>query len=382
MPSKRDYYEVLGIGRDAAGDEIKRAYRKLALKFHPDNYQGDKSEGEAKFKELAESYEVLSDGEKRSRYDRFGHEGLRGAGVHDFSSMGFGDIFSMFGDIFSGMGFSSRGTVAERGSDLEAEIELTLEEAADGAERTLEFDRMDFCKSCTGTGAKKGTETRKCSTCGGYGQVQQQVQGFFGVSVRVGACPACQGSGKEIPHKCPDCSGTGRATNHHTLTVKIPAGISDGQVVRVRGQGEPGRVGTARGDLHVYVHLRPHLLLTRQGDDLVCQAPISFTTAALGGTIQIPVLRGVQELDIPPGTQYGEILTLRKQGMPRLGRSGRGKLHVQILIETPKKLSKKQRQALGAYESLEDLSQMPKGKKYLDTLNRYEKNLTKAKKKP
>ncbi len=372
MPSKRDYYDILGLGRSAGADEVKRAYRKLAIKFHPDNYRGDKTEGEAKFKELAEAYEVLSDPQKRQRYDQFGHAGLRGAGVHDFSSMGFGDIFSMFQDIFSGSGFGSGiRSDGRAGLDLETEVELTLEQVATGAEKTLEFERMDLCDACGGTGAKSGTQPAKCNTCGGYGRVQQQVSGFFGMSVRVVVCPECHGSGHFIREKCPRCAGTGRVRKKRALTVHIPPGIHDGQVVRVRNEGEPGRVGPNKGDLHVYVHVQPHPLLARRGDDLVCQAPVSFPIAALGGNVTVPTLTGPEEIHVPAGSPTGHILTLRKRGLPSVGGGRTGDLHVQIFVEVPKKLTKQQRELLGAYAETENDNLTPQRKSFMDALKDY-----------
>jgi len=376
MPSKRCYYEVLKAERTVGADDLKRAYRRLALKYHPDNYKGDKAEGEAKFKELAEAYEVLSDPQKRSRYDQFGHDGLRGAGVHDFSSMGFGDIFSMFQDIFAGSGFGGARTASpsDRGLDLETEVTLTLEEVASGAERTLEFERMDFCKTCSGSGAKPGTTPEKCRTCGGYGQVQQQVSSFFGMSLRVVPCPDCGGKGNIVRQKCSACDGTGRQRTKRMLTVHIPPGIRDGQVVRVRDEGEPGRSGTSKGDLHVYVGIKPHPLLSRRGDDLICQVPIPFTIAALGGKVSVPTITGPEEIDIPAGTQNGQVLTLKKRGLPAVGSGRNGHLHVQVFIEVPKKVSRKQRELLETYATTEQENITPQRKSFLDTLKEYFKD--------
>ncbi len=369
MGRKRDYYEVLGVARNTGSDEIKRAYRKLALKYHPDNYKGDKDEAEQKFKELAEAYEVLSDPVKRQRYDRYGHEGLRGAGVHDFSSMGFGDIFSMFDEIFGGMGFSGRRSPRrERGFDLETEVELTLEQVATGVEKTLEFERTDLCETCGGSGCKPGTDPRKCKTCGGNGQVQQQMQGFFGVSVRIVTCPTCKGKGSVVIDPCGDCRGTGRRRKKRILTVHIPPGVQDGQVVRARGEGEPSSSGTARGDLHVYVRVNPHPLLVRRGDDLYCQVPIPFSLAALGGKIEVPTLAGPEEIKVPSGAQNGDLLTLKQRGLPspRTGRTGDE--HVQVFIEVPRKLGKEQRELLGRLGEIDKVSVTPQRKGFLEKL--------------
>ena len=370
MPTKRCYYEVLSLKRTAGATEIKRAYRKLALKYHPDNYQGDKAEGETKFKELAEAYEVLSDPEKRQRYDRYGHEGLRGSGMHDFSNMGFGDIFSMFNDIFGG-GFGGGRRRRDAGLDLETEVDLSLEEVMTGCERELEFERMDYCETCSGSGAKPGTTPSKCETCGGYGQVQQQVSGFFGMSVRVIDCPDCGGAGERIDDPCEDCNGSGRQRKRRLLKVAIPAGIADGQVVRVRSEGEPGKRGTPRGDLHVYVRVREHPLLKRHGDDLVCQAPIGYATAALGGKIEIPTLTGPEEIEIPSGTQPGDVLTLKGRGLPSLAGRRTGSQHVQVFIEVPKKVNKEQRALLEQLAALDHESVTPKRKSFLETLKDY-----------
>ena len=373
MPDKRDYYDVLGVAREASPDDIKRAYRRGALKHHPDNVKGDKGEAEKKFKELAEAYEALSDPVKRQRYDRFGHEGLRGAGLHDFTNMGFGDIFSMFEDIFGGMGFGG-GRSADRGLDLETQVEVTLEQVATGVDQTLEFERMDMCETCGGSGARAGSHPQKCSTCAGYGQVQQQMQGFFGASVRIIPCPQCRGKGNLVKDPCGDCKGAGRRKKHRVLRIHLPPGIQDGQVVRARGEGEPNAGGTSRGDLHCYVRVRPHPLLGRRGDDLVCQAPISFTQAALGGKVQIPTLNGPEELVLPAGTPSGEVFTLKRRGLPSAHRNRVGDLHVQVLVEVPRKLTDRQRELLTEYartEALNPAGSGPQQKSFLDKVKEY-----------
>lgn len=373
MPGKRDYYEVLGLERNAGAEEIKRAYRKGALKYHPDQYKGDKAEAETKFKELAEAYEVLSDPVKRQQYDRFGHEGLRGAGVHDFTNMGFGDIFSMFEDIFGNMGFARGGGPrgADAGMDLETEVELTLEQVATGANQTLEFERMDMCDSCSGSGSKPGTSPTRCSGCGGYGQVQQQVQGFFGMSVRIIPCPKCRGKGQIVTDPCPTCKGTGRRRKKRVLTVHIPPGIHDGQVVRARGEGEPSPAGTSRGDLHVYVRVAQHPLLGRRDSDVFCQAPISFTQAALGGKLAVPTLAGEQEIDVPAGTQNGDVIVLKQQGLPSSRGRGKGDQLVQVFVEVPKKLTAQQRELLTQLAKTEEAEITPQRKNFFDKLKTY-----------
>jgi len=371
MKQKRDYYEVLGVDRSAGPDDIKRAYRKGALKYHPDNCKGDKAEAEVKFKELAEAYEVLSTPERRGLYDRYGHEGLRGAGVHDFSNMGFGDIFSMFEDIFGGMGgMGGRASHSDRGYDLETQVELTLEQVATGLDETLEFERMDFCDTCGGSGAKPGTSADRCGTCGGYGKVQQQVSGFFGVSIRVTVCPRCKGKGAIVKEPCPDCDGSGRRRKKRVLTVRIPPGIGDGQVIRIRNEGEPGATG-GRGDLHCYVQIKPHLLLARRGDDLYCQVPILFTHAALGGPVEIPTLAGPEHVEIPAGSQTGDTISLKRRGLPnpRTGRTG--DQHVQLFVEVPRKLSKRQRELLTEYAKVEEHHVSEQRKSFLDKLKEY-----------
>jgi molecular chaperone DnaJ len=364
---KRDYYEVLGVDRNSAPEDVKRAYRRGALKHHPDNFRGDKAEAEKKFKELAEAYEVLSDPVKRQRYDRFGHEGLRGAGMHDFSSMGFGDIFSMFEEIFGGGGFSRGEGPSDRGLDLETEVELTLHQVAKGAEQTLEFERWDLCDTCAGSGSKPGTAPQRCPTCGGYGQVQQQVAGVFGMSIRISECPKCRGKGATVTDPCSQCRGSGRRKKKRILSVHIPPGVQEGQVVRVRGEGEPNSTGTSKGDLHVYVRVAPHPLLTRRGDSLICQVPITYSQAALGGKIMVPTLNGSEEIAIPAGIQNGDILTLKRRGLP--SRGGRvGDQYVQVFVEVPKKLTPKQRELLEALAQTEEANVTPQRKGFLDKL--------------
>jgi len=366
MAEKRDYYEVLGVSRNAGPDEIKRAYRRGALKYHPDNYKGDKGEGETRFKELAEAYEVLSDATNRNRYDRYGHAGLRGSGVHDFSSMGFGDILSMFGfdDFFSGMGFGGGQRGAARGLDLETEVELTLEEVATGIDRTLEFERIDLCESCGGSGAAKGSPPAKCPACHGYGQ-QEQALGPF---VRVVTCQRCGGKGSVVTNPCDECRGTGRCRKQRVLSVRIPPGIREGQVVRVRGEGEPNQEGTSRGDLHVYIRTLVHPMLTRRGDDLICQVPLSFTQAALGAVVSVPTLDGAKEIDVPAGTQNADVIQLKRHGLPSTRTRKKGDLFVQVYIEVPKKLTKAQHELLESYAKTEAKHVTPERKSFFDKL--------------
>jgi len=366
---KRDYYEVLGVSREAGADEVKKAYRQAALKFHPDRNQDD-PEAESKFKEAAEAYEVLSDPQKRHRYDRFGHRGLEGVGVHDFGGMGIDDIFSMFGDIFGG-GFFGGGRGRGRGRagiDLEMGIELSLEEVAAGTEKTVEFDRRDFCDACSGSGSEPGSKKRNCPTCGGYGQVEQST-GFGALFGRVvTACPACRGKGVLVVSPCKQCRGTGRQAKHRVLAVHIPAGIGDGQGVRVAGEGEPSANGGARGDLHVYVKVKPHPFFERHGRDLLCRLPISFAQAALGAKVEVPSLTGRLELKIPPGTQHGQLFRLAGKGLPALRSRGCGDEIVQVWVEIPKKLDKRQEQLLREYAASEDESVLPESKGFFEKL--------------
>ncbi len=367
--TKRDYYEVLGVTRAAEGEEIKRAYRRLAMKYHPDRNPGD-AEAELKFKECAEAYEVLSDDGKRKRYDQFGHGGVSGG--HDFSHMDVTDIFSMFDDIFggafagragSGGGGRARGA---RGFDLETQVELSLAEVAVGAEKTIEFERQDNCDTCKGTGAKPGSSPIVCVQCGGNGRVAQQ--GFGGMFRMVTTCPNCRGRGSVVREHCMSCAGTGRQLRKQTVTVKIPAGVHEGQAVRITGQGEPGDAGAPPGDLHCYITVKPHPIFSRHNNDLVCQFPISFTQAALGATVEVPTLKGVENLDIPGGTQHGEVFKLRGKGLPDVRSHRAGDELVQVLIEVPKRLTEKQRQLLHDYAATEDGATMPQRRSFLDKL--------------
>jgi len=365
--TKRDYYEILGVTRTADGEEIKRSYRRLAMKYHPDRNPGD-AEAEVRFKECAEAYEVLSDDGKRKRYDQFGHGGVSGG--HDFSHMDVTDIFSMFDDIFGGA-FAGRAgggarARASRGFDLETQVELSLAEVATGAEKTIEFERQDNCDTCKGTGAKPGSSPVVCVQCGGNGRVAQQ--GFGGMFRMVTTCPNCRGRGSVVREHCMSCNGSGRQLRKQTVTVKIPAGVHEGQAVRITGQGEPGDAGAPPGDLHCYITVKPHPIFSRHNNDLVCQFPISFTQAALGATIEVPTLKGTENLDIPGGTQHGEVFKLRGKGLPDVRSHRSGDELVQVLIEVPKRLTEKQRQLLHEYAATEDGATMPQRRSFLDKL--------------
>ena len=349
--SKRDFYEVLGVAKGASDDEIKKAYRKLAMKHHPDRNQGDKAkEAEAQFKEVKEAYEMLSDPEKRAAFDQYGHAGVDpnmrggpggfGAGA---GGAGFGEAFGdIFGDIFGQQRRGAGGRQVYRGNDLSYAMEITLEEAANGKEAQLKIPGWDECETCDGTGAKPGTSVKTCATCHGSGQVQMR-QGFFSVQQ---TCPHCRGSGKIIPDPCTMCHGQGKLKKQKTLEVKIPAGIDDGMRIRSTGNGEPGTNGGPPGDLFIEIRVKKHDIFERDGDDLHCSVPISMVTAALGGEIDVPTLDGKAAIDIPEGTQHGKQFRLRGKGIKGVRSSYPGDLYCHIAIETPVKLSEHQRKLL------------------------------------
>lgn len=375
MPVARDYYEVLGVERTAEAEEIKRAYRRLAMKHHPDRNPGD-AQAEAKFKEAAEAYEVLSDDGKRRIYDQYGREGLKSGGgpaTHDFSRMDVSDIFSMFndifgGDVFGGRGGRGRGGVA-RGYDLETEVVLTLEDVLKGCEREVQFTRLDVCSACTGNGAKPGTKPKSCPTCGGQGKVQQT--GLGGMFRMVTPCPACRGRGTVITEVCDGCRGKGRVPRARTLVVRVPPGVSDGQAVRIQGEGEPpppeaspGGDGV-RGDLHVVVRVADHDLFTREGDHLLLDVPISFSQAALGAEITVPTLDGQDTLVLPRGTQHGAVFRVSGKGLPHLGSGRRGDVVCSVQVEIPRKLSAKQEKLLREFAETEDERVLPESQGFL-----------------
>jgi molecular chaperone DnaJ len=375
MAVTRDYYEVLGVEKTADGTTIKSSYRRLAMKYHPDRNPGD-AEAESRFKECAEAYEVLSDDQKRRRYDQYGHAGLKGHAGHDFNSMGAEDIFSMFGDIFGeafGGGRRRGRGGAQRGYDLETLAEVTLEEVAAGVEREIEFTRQDTCSTCDGSGGKPGTEPVTCVTCGGVGQVQQQ--GLGGMFRMVTTCPACGGAGKSFAEDCPDCRGKGTQPLKRSITLKVPAGIRDGQVIRVSGEGEPGKLGGPRGDLHVVVRVAEHELFERHDDDLLLRMPVSFAQATLGATVRVPGIDGLEhEVKIKKGTQHGTVLTVAQAGMPNLRSGRRGDLHAAVMIEVPKKLSAKQEELLRAYAATEKHDVLPQSKGFWDRIKSHLSN--------
>lgn len=356
MADKRDYYEVLGVPKNADDAALKKAYRVLAKKYHPDTNPGDK-EAEAKFKEASEAYAVLSDPQKRQQYDQFGHAAFEnggggGAGGFDFGDMGdiFGDIF---GDLFGGgRSRRSNGNEPSRGANVRASVRITFEEAVFGCEKELELNLKDPCKKCNGTGAKPGTSPVTCGKCGGNGQIVMTQQSLFGMVRNVTTCPDCKGKGKIVKEKCPDCYGTGFVASRKKIQVSVPAGIDDGQSIRIRGKGEPGTNGGERGDLLVEVNVSRHPVFQRQDTNIYSTVPISFADAALGNTIRIKTVDGEVEYDIKPGTQTDTRVRLRGKGVPSLRNSQvRGDHYVTLVVQVPEKLNDEQREALIAFDA-------------------------------
>lgn len=365
MEGKRCYYEVLEVSRDASEKDVARAYRKLAIKFHPDSNAGDQ-EAACKFKECAEAYEVLSDPEKRQRYDRFGHaafENGRASAPDDIFSA-FGELFggTMFGDFFGG----GRQRV-QRGADVRVDVALTLEEAYHGVKKDLRFTRQKKCGSCNGTRSQPGSKPQTCNQCGGRGAIVQS-NGILRVQT---TCPRCRGSGQMIVNPCPTCRGSGTVVDKVELSVSIPPGIDDGMRVRVTGEGEPSLAGGPNGDCYCVVSIRKHKLFHRDGDHLVLQIPITYPQAVLGAEIDVPTLQGPRPLAIPPGTQSGEVFKIRGQGMPNPQGGRPGDLLVQTFIETPKKLSPQQEQLLRELAELEKTDVAPQRKSFLDKIKEY-----------
>ncbi|HMG35965.1 MAG TPA: molecular chaperone DnaJ [Blastocatellia bacterium] len=352
MSSKRDYYEVLGVQRNATDQELKQAYRRLAVKFHPDKNPGDK-EAEEKFKEVSEAYQVLSQAELRARYDRFGHAGLgAGAGAGFGQGFpGFEDLFDMFGfgDLFGGGTRGGRRSGPRRGSDLRYDIEITLEEAAAGLKTKIRVPRLETCQLCHGSGAAEGSQPVRCNSCGGTGQVRYQ-QGFFSVAR---TCSTCRGAGRVVKDVCKECRGEGRVEREKTLEIKIPPGVDNGSRLRVAGEGEAGEYGGPPGDLYVIVNVKEHATFERRDSNLYCSVPISFAHAALGGEIVVPTLDGDERLKIGEGTQTGTVFRLKSKGMPVLGGRGRGDQYISVTVVTPTNLSKEQRRLIEELSLLE-----------------------------
>jgi len=349
--AKRDYYEILGVTRNATEADIKKAYRKLAVQHHPDKNPDDHT-AEDKFKEAAEAYSVLSDAQKRAAYDRFGHQGVSGAGAGGFDP-GFSnieDIFDMFGfgEMFGGR--SSRRSTVQRGSDLRYDIEITLEDAAAGKDEKLNIPRLEKCEECDGSGAETGTKPEACITCGGSGQTRYQ-QGFFSV---MRTCPNCQGKGRIIRNPCKACRGQGRIEKERNLEIKIPAGVETGSRLRVSGEGEAGVNGGPSGDLYVIIHVKEHENFERQGANLYAAVPITFAQAALGAEVKVKTLDGEEDLKIPAGTQTGTVFRIKNHGMPNLSGRGKGDLFVAATLVTPKSLTKEQRKLLEQLSQVED----------------------------
>ena len=374
--AKRDYYEILGVAKNATEEELKKSYRKMAMKHHPDRNPGSK-EAEDKFKEAKEAYEMLTDPKKREAYDRFGHAGVDpnaaggfgGAGAAGFG--GFADVFGdIFGDIFgNGAGGRTGGrSNVYRGADLRYGMEVTLEQAAHGYTTEIRVPSWENCEVCHGTGAKPGTKPKTCHTCAGQGSVRVQ-QGFFSIQQ---TCPTCHGTGKVIPDPCATCEGVGRAKKNKTLEVKIPAGIDDGMRIRSAGNGEPGINGGPPGDLYVEIHVKKHAVFEREGDDLHCEIPISLTIAALGGKVQVPTLQGRAEVDLPEGTQSGKTFRLRGKGVKGIRSSYPGDLYARVFVETPVRLTERQKQLLRELDvTLKDPKHSPQSRSWMDKVKEF-----------
>jgi len=364
MSSKRDYYEVLSVSRTATDQEIKSAYRRLAVKYHPDKNPNDAT-AEEKFKEAAEAYSVLSDAEQRRRYDRFGHAGVSSsAGAGNWGAPGFGGIEDILGDLFGfgdvfggGARGGARRSTAQRGADLRYDLEISLEEAAKGMTAQLRIPRLETCETCNGSGAKAGTQPENCSTCSGTGQVRYQ-QGFFSVAR---TCHVCRGAGRMVKDPCETCNGAGRVEREKQMEVKIPAGVETGSRLRVSGEGESGVQGGAPGDLYVVIHVAEHDQFERQGSNLYEAVPITFAQAALGADIKVKTLDGEEKLKVPTGTQTGTVFRLRGKGMPALGGRGKGDLFVSVTVMTPTSLTREQRKLLEQLAEVESKDLEDKG---------------------
>lgn len=374
MADKRDYYEVMGVPKNASDDEVKKAYRKLAKEYHPDLNPGDKN-AEAKFKEVNEAYEVLSDKDKRARYDQFGHAGVDpnfggGAGGSPFQGdFDFGDIFnSVFGGFGGFGGRQANPNAPRRGSDAEAVIDVTFEEAAKGCKKTITYQRVEDCADCHGSGAKAGTSPAICSNCSGTGQVRVNQRTPFGVVQTMRTCDKCKGKGKIIDSPCKSCGGTGKNRRQKTLEINVPAGVADDQLLRVSGQGNAGINGGPTGDLLLGIHVHPHPIFERKGNDIWCEIPITFTQAALGDEVVVPTLDGDVSYQVHEGTQPGDIFKLKNKGIENLTGRGRGDQYVRVMIEVPKNLSKEQKEILQQFEATSSDKNYQKRKSFREKL--------------
>ncbi|MHB1036347.1 MAG: molecular chaperone DnaJ [Pirellulales bacterium] len=371
MAAKRDYYEVLGVERSATDKQIAESYRKLALQYHPDRNPGS-DEAIARFKEAAEAFEVLSDREKRARYDRYGHAGIDGPGGGSPHFTDVGDIFNAFGDIFGGGIFDEffggrRGRRAHKGADVRCEVTLELLEAARGATKTIHFQRRQRCSTCNGSGAKPGTQPQRCQYCGGHGQVIQS-SGMFRVQV---TCPSCHGSGSVIKEPCSACRGEGLVPRRVEREVMIPAGVDDETRLRLQSEGEPSPNGGPPGDCYCFIHVKKHPLFERDGQHLICAVPITYSQAALGTKIEVPTLEGIETIEIPPGTQSGEVFRLARRGMPDPRHRGVGDLLVQVSIEVPKTVTPRQDELLRELAEVEHTHVTPRRKSFFEKLRNY-----------
>lgn len=360
----RDYYEILGVERNADADDVKRAYRKLALQYHPDR-NGGSPEAEERFKEATEAYEVLRDPEKRAAYDRFGHAGVKGAGAGSqggFGGVDFADALEIFmrdfggfglDDLFGGGARRQRGRQQQRGSDIRVPLRLTLKEVVTGARKSVKVRRDDLCGDCKGSGAAEGASPVRCSTCGGAGEVRRVQQSFLGQMVSVAPCPSCGGAGMTIEEPCNNCAGRGTVAGEHTVEVEIPAGVSTGNYLSLRGQGSAGQRGAGRGDLVILIEVEEDSRFHREGADILYELPVTFTQAALGAEVEVPTVEGKARLKVPRGTQSGRLLRMRGRGLPRLNEGGRGDQIVQVSVWTPTSLSQEQEAALKELREVE-----------------------------
>ncbi len=368
--AKRDYYEVLGVNRDVSEEDIKKAYRKLAMKHHPDR-NPENPKAEERFKEAKEAYEVLSNANKRAAYDQYGHAGVDPSAAAGAGAAGFGNFADAFGDIFGDIFGGGRGrSSVYRGADLRYNLEIALEEAARGTETKIRIPTMEECATCHGSGAKPGTQPTACPTCGGHGQVRMQ-QGFFSIQQ---TCPKCHGSGKIVVSPCPTCRGAGRLKQHKTLSVKIPSGVDEGDRIRLSGEGEAGVNGGPAGDLYVVIHLTPHAVFQRDHNDLHCEMPISFSVAALGGEIEIPTLDGYAKIKVPAETQTGKVFRLRGKGIKGVRSSSTGDLMCHVVVETPVNLTPRQRELLAELEAInvkDEGRHNPRAKSWMDKVKEF-----------